>query len=157
MLGAVVLAGLAVVLFSGLRDATVFFLNVDEAVERQTEMGSDRFRMQGNPVGHTITETDDGVSFDLSFDGVSAPVDHFGDPPALFQDGIPVVLEGRWVGDRFESDEMLIRHDSEYEADNGERLDDARTDAGADADADADAGTEPGTDTDARTDAEADR
>ena len=39
---------------------------------------------------------------------------HHGDPPELFKDGIPVVCEGRWQGDTFESDRIMIKHGAEY-------------------------------------------
>ncbi len=44
-----------------------------------------------------------------------------------------MVLEGRWdpTGDFFDSDRILVKHSAEYEADNGDRLDDAE-DGGTD-------------------------
>ena len=52
---------------------------------------------------------------------------HEGDPPELFEPGIPVVLEGRWASSRrrLQSDAILVKHAEQYEADNGDRLDDA--------------------------------
>ncbi len=52
---------------------------------------------------------------------------HDGDPPELFQPGIPVVLQGSWAptGNEFLSDRILVKHSEEYEADNGDRIDDA--------------------------------
>ena len=38
-----------------------------------------------------------GVTFTVKFNGVEVPVHHEGDPPELFEPGIPVVLEGRWA------------------------------------------------------------
>jgi cytochrome c-type biogenesis protein CcmE len=35
------------------------------------------------------------------------------------------VLEGNWEGEVFASDRILVKHSSEYEADNQERLDEA--------------------------------
>ena len=50
---------------------------------------------------------------------------HQGDPPELFQPGIPVVLEGRFAGRRrFDSDRILVKHAETYVADNPERVDD---------------------------------
>jgi len=65
------------------------------------------------------------VRFDVAHDDVTVAVAHQGDPPELFQPGIPVVLEGHWDGDTFASDRILVRHSSEYEAENGDRLDEA--------------------------------
>ena len=41
------------------------------------------------------------VEFDITFNNVSVHVIHQGDPPELFQAGVPVVLEGHWQGDVF--------------------------------------------------------
>jgi cytochrome c-type biogenesis protein CcmE len=47
----------------------------------------------------------------------------------LFGPKIPVVLEGTFVGDRFASDEILIRHDNAYDEANPERIQEAERDA----------------------------
>ena len=135
--GAVIVAALVFVLFNGLRSATLFFLNVDEAVEQRDDLGDDRIRMQGNIIADTVTETDDGVSFEITFNGVVAAVEHEGDPPQLFQPGIPVVLEGQWDGELFRSDRILIKHDADYEAENPERITEANEDTGMESDSDA--------------------
>ena len=49
VLGVVVLA-IGFVIFHAVSDAAVFYLNTDEAVARQTELGSKTFRMQGTVV-----------------------------------------------------------------------------------------------------------
>jgi len=115
-------------------DASLFFLNADEAVERRDELAGQRFRMQGTPLAHSVAETrvdfEQAVSFTVAFEGVAADVVHVGSPPDLFTPGVPVVLEGRWVegqppdldtfacgvndGYYFASDHMLVKHDNEY-------------------------------------------
>ncbi len=124
---AVVLLGLAVVVYQGLTSASLYFYNADEAVEQQDDLGDKRFRLQGTVLGDTIEASDSGVQFAVAFNGVVVDVRHAGDPPELFQPGIPVVLEGRWDGSRefFASDTIRVKHSEEYEADNGGRLDDA--------------------------------
>ncbi|MGI9578026.1 MAG: cytochrome c maturation protein CcmE [Microthrixaceae bacterium] len=125
----VLVAGLGFVLFQGLNDAATFFYNVDEAVDQRAELEDERFRMQGNVENGTIEETDSGVSFVVTFNGVAVPVTHTGTPPELFGTGIPVVIEGSFEGNGFASDEILIRHDNEYDEDNPERIDEAERDA----------------------------
>jgi cytochrome c-type biogenesis protein CcmE len=122
-----VLVGLGVVVYQGLTSASLYFYNADEAVEQQADLGDKRFRLQGTVLGDSIEATDDGVDFTVAFNGVSVDVHHAGDPPELFQPGIPVVLEGRWApgGDVFASDTIRVKHSEQYEADNGDRLDDA--------------------------------
>lgn len=128
-----VLVGLAVVLFVGLNDAATFFYNVDEAVEIRDELEGERFRMQGNVVEGSVVDTSGGVDFVITFGGVDVPVSHSGTPPELFGPDIPVVLEGSFVEgeETFSSDEILIRHDNEYDEEHPERIDEAERDAQA--------------------------
>ena len=121
-------AALGVVLFNGLTDASTFYYNVDEAVAQRDELGTDRFRMQGNVIDGTIAETDEGVTFVIAFGDTELPVVHRGDPPELFSADIPVILEGRFDGEGFASDEILIRHDNTYTEEHEDRLDRARED-----------------------------
>ncbi|MFV0316765.1 MAG: cytochrome c maturation protein CcmE [Microthrixaceae bacterium] len=129
----VLLAALGYVLFVGLNDASTFFYNVDEAVDMRDQLAGERFRMQGNVMDGSVVETADGVDFVLSFGGVEVPVSHTGTPPELFGPDIPVVLEGSFGGDGegFRSDEILIRHDNEYDEEHPDRVDDAERDAQA--------------------------
>jgi cytochrome c-type biogenesis protein CcmE len=139
----VVVGAIAFLLWKGLGDSTTYFYNVDEAVERQDELGGDRFRMQGTVLDGTVEETDAGVTFTVEFDGVDADVVHQGDPPELFQPNLPVVVEGHWEGDTFASDRILVRHSSEYEAENEDRLDQAEDEADELQDAPAGSGETP--------------
>jgi cytochrome c-type biogenesis protein CcmE len=122
-----VLLGLAVVVYQGLTSASLYFYNADEAVELQADLGDKRFRLQGTVLGDSIEPTEQGVDFTVAYNGETVAVQHLGDPPELFQPGIPVVLEGRWdsSGTFFASDTIRVKHSERYEADNGDRLDDA--------------------------------
>lgn len=122
-----VLVGLGVVVYQGLTSASLYFYNADEAVEQRADLGDRRFRLQGTVIGDSINATPSGVDFTVAFDSVLVDVRHQGDPPELFQPGIPVVLEGRWdpSGEFFASDTIRVKHSEQYQADNGDRLDDA--------------------------------
>jgi cytochrome c-type biogenesis protein CcmE len=122
VLGLVVGAALVFVLVRGLGNATLFFYNVDEAVARRAELGDDRFRLQGTVEAESVARSEDGATFTLGFGGAVAAVRHRGDLPQLFEPGIPVVLEGRFEGDRFESDRMLVKHSEVYVAENPDRV-----------------------------------
>jgi len=121
------------VVSQALGDAALFFRNADEAVTQRQELGDTRFRLQGLVVPDTTEGTGNGdtglVTFDVTFNDVIVPVEHSGDAPELFQDNIPVVLEGRWSDTGpdavFLSDRMLVKHDETYDADNPDRLIDA--------------------------------
>lgn len=124
---AAVLVALGVVVYQGLTSASLYFYNADEAVAKQVELGDRRFRLQGTVLGDSVRPRADGVDFKVAFGDVSVDVRHVGDPPELFQPGIPVVLEGRWhdSGARFDSDTMRVKHSEQYQADNPSRVSDA--------------------------------
>lgn len=119
---AVLLGAMAIIVFQGLSNATTYFYNADEAVAKRASLEDKRFRLQGEVVPGSIVDDGDTVDFDVRFNGVTVAVQNTGSPPELFQEGIPVVLEGRWAGDVFASDRILVKHSSEYKAENPDRV-----------------------------------
>jgi cytochrome c-type biogenesis protein CcmE len=119
-----VLVGLVLVATQALGDATLFYLNADEAVAQRDELGDERFQMQGTVVDGSIVESGDVVEFAVVHNDVRVDVVHRGDPPELFKPGTPVVLQGHWdrSADVFSSDRMLVKHDEEYESEHPERI-----------------------------------
>lgn len=104
-----------VVLGVVLSENVVYFRTVSEAVHDRSEQGDARFRLAGEVVPGTVTETSRGVRFEVTDGKATAVVLHRGDPPDLFKDGVPVVCEGHWSqGAAFDSDRILIRHGNEY-------------------------------------------
>ena len=120
--GIVVLAALGFLVFQGLGNATLYFRTADEAVAQRNELGDRRFRIEGDVVDGSVRQVGNDVSFTLTKKSVEVPVRHKGDPPELFRPGIPVVLEGRFQGDHFSSDRILVRHSETYVAENPERV-----------------------------------
>jgi cytochrome c-type biogenesis protein CcmE len=120
----VILAALGFLVFKGLGNATVFFRTADEAVAQKADLGSRRFRVEGVVVPGTVVERDGGVAFKIEENGTSIDVLHQGDPPELFKPSIPVVLEGRWAGDHYASDRIMVKHTESYRVDNPDRVKD---------------------------------
>lgn len=120
--GIVVLAALGFLVFQGLGNATLYFRTADEAVAQRDQLGDRRFRIEGDVVDGSVRQVGNDVSFTLTKASVEVPVRHKGDPPELFRPGIPVVLEGRFQGDHFSSDRILVRHSETYVAENPERV-----------------------------------
>lgn len=122
--GALILAALGFLLLRGLGDATVYFKTVDEAVSERPALGDRRFRLEGDVVAGSVRQSAGTVEFLVrGRTGATVAVAHQGDPPELFRPGIPVVLEGRWQGERYASDRILVKHTSEYKAEHPERVD----------------------------------
>ncbi len=93
----------------------VYFRTVSEAVAQRSSEGDNRLRVAGEVVPGTVTETRQGVRFEVTDGKATIPVVHRGDPPGLFKEGAPVVCEGNWSsGAAFDSDRILIKHGNEY-------------------------------------------
>ena len=124
---------------------TQSFLPADQAVEERSELGERRFQILGSPIARTTSDQTVIISeneytfFTIVFDGVLVDVVSTGTPPDLFDEGIPVVLEGKWIegplpdpdyifrngandGWWFSTDRILVKHDNDYRE---ERIDDA--------------------------------
>lgn len=121
---AVVCGGLAFLVLQGLGNATTYFRNADEAVAERDALGERRFQLQGTVVPGSVQADGDEVAFRVEYHCEAVTVRHRGDPPELFADGIPVVLEGAFLAgtDTFASDRIFVRHTSEYRTEEADRL-----------------------------------
>ena len=122
IVGLVVLAALGFLVVRGLGNATLYFRTADEAVAQRQQLGDRRFRIEGSVVAGSVQETANRVAFNIESKGVVVPVSHQGDPPELFKPGIPVVLEGRFQGDTFASDRIMVKHSEDYVAKHPSRV-----------------------------------
>ena len=114
-----IVVALGFLVFRGLGNATVYFKTVDEAVAQRAALGDDRFRIEG-----TVVTAPQNGRFTIRGENETAEVAYRGDVPPLMQVGIPVVLEGRWDGDRFAGDRIMVKHTSEYREENPGRVKD---------------------------------
>lgn len=112
--GGICAAAVFFLVVGGLSRNIVYFRTVSEAVAERPNEGDARLRMAGAVVPGSVERRPDGVDFKLTEGGVVASVFHRGDPPELFKDGAPVVCEGRWRGETFSSDRIMIKHGEEY-------------------------------------------
>jgi cytochrome c-type biogenesis protein CcmE len=123
---AVIVAALVFLVFQGLGNATVYFKTADEAVAQKAKLGNHRFRIEGVVVPASLrTLGDNSVAFTITSKGVSVPVVHHGDEPPLFekqQTPPPVVLEGRFEGDTFASDRIIVKHSETYTEQHPDRV-----------------------------------
>lgn len=122
--GLLIAGALGFLLWRGLGDATVYFKTADEAVAQRQRLGTRRFRIEGAVLAGSVKPRGGAVDFTIEENGAEVDVVHRGDPPELFQDGIPVVLEGHFQGRHFESDRIMVKHSSQYRAKNPSRVKD---------------------------------
>ncbi|MEZ5375527.1 MAG: cytochrome c maturation protein CcmE [Acidimicrobiales bacterium] len=115
---------LGFVLFKAVTSASVYYYNVDEALDRQAELADRTFRLQGTVVTEPQTDASGAILFDVAFNDERVSVRHVGEEPTdLFELSIPVVAEGHFEGDVFVSRQLLIKHSESYVADNPDRID----------------------------------
>lgn len=106
---------LAVTAFS-IGDNLTYYLYPTEALDRRADFADGtRFRLAGVVVEGTLQGTAGDLTFAVTDGGATVDVSHTGAVPPLFSEGVPVLLEGSWEGDRFVSDSAVIRHEENYE------------------------------------------
>ena len=111
---AVVLVALGFVLLRGLGDATLFFYNADEAVERRDELGDSRFRLQGTVEADSVESTDAGVTFVVTFAGAEVPVEHRAIHPSCSRRTSRWCSRGAGTARPTRSDRILVKHSESH-------------------------------------------
>ena len=100
----------------GLNDNITYYLYPNEAVSQRSEFpDGERFRLAGQVVSGSLEEQDDDLVFSVTDGSATIPVVLLNTPPPLFNEEVPVLLEGYWSGDTFTAESALIRHDENYE------------------------------------------
>lgn len=117
LLGTVgVIALIGGITIAGLNDNLTYYLYPNEAVERRAEfVDGEKFRLAGRVVSGSMSEEGDDLTFDVTDGSATIPVVLVNTPPPLFNEEVPVLLEGSWAGDTFIAGSALIRHDENYE------------------------------------------
>ena len=111
-----VVALIVAITVAGLNENLTYYLYPNEAVAQRTDFpDGERFRLAGQVVAGSLTESGEDLTFEVTDGSATIPVLLVGTPPALFNEEVPVLLEGYWSGESFTADEALIRHDENYE------------------------------------------
>jgi cytochrome c-type biogenesis protein CcmE len=128
-IGAVAVVGaIALLLAGGLKENVVYFLTPTELVAQGTSALDRPLRLGGQVKPGSVNW--DAEDLDLRFvvqDSVSeVHVASTGAPPAMFRDGIGVVVEGSMRPDgTFESTNLMVKHSNEYRPPHGDSVPEA--------------------------------
>lgn len=128
-IGAVAVIGaIALLLAGGLKENVVYFLTPTELVAQGTSALDRPLRLGGQVKPGSVNW--DAEDLDLRFvvqDSVSeVHVASTGAPPAMFRDGIGVVVEGSMRPDgTFESTNLMVKHSNEYRPPHGDSVPEA--------------------------------
>lgn len=115
------LGGLGYLIFSGLTEDSVYFLNVSEALkEDRTQIKQARLFGKVSPDNLVIEEGKVGASFDLvdkMEPGQSLRVEFKGALPDTFKDDVEVIVEGSFTpdGNVFKAKTLVTKCPSKYE------------------------------------------
>lgn len=116
-LAAAVLGAAAWMLYSALNNSLVYFILPNEYAREVNQYEDRRIRLGGivSPESMNFDEQQVRLNFLIADSLQDYPVSHRGAPPALFQEGVGVVVEGQFVAGVFQSDNLLVRHSEVYE------------------------------------------
>lgn len=114
----VVALAIGFLLYKTLSGAVTYFQTVDQALSSRVTLGNADFQLEGVVLAHSISRPD-ATTVDFVIGGSAHHrifVTNSGEPPELFQANVPVVLVGHFVGssDRFQSDQILVKHSNSY-------------------------------------------
>lgn len=117
-----VLIGGAVIVSQFLASAIDYYCNVDEVGVRDGCESGRQLRVQGTVDQGSLTSVIGATSFSMSFNNKTIHVVYSGQPGGIFQECIPVVAQGRLVGNTFEAVRIEVKHSNEYVAMNESRI-----------------------------------
>lgn len=109
-------AALALLVGGGLKENVVFFVTPGELQARGADAHDRPVRLGGQVKPGSVEWDADATDlrFVLRDDSAEVAVRSDGAPPAMFQEGIGVVVEGRYRSGLFESDRVMVKHSNEY-------------------------------------------
>ncbi|MGD2101499.1 MAG: cytochrome c maturation protein CcmE [Acidimicrobiia bacterium] len=111
-----VLALIVAITIAGLNENLTYYLYPNEAIaQRDVFADGERFRLAGQVVTGSVDEQGDDLLFEVTDGSATISVVLVDTPPPLFNEDVPVLLEGYWEGDVFTADLALIKHDENYE------------------------------------------
>ena len=113
-IGAVLMAGVLLVMFA-LRDEIVFFYSPTDILVENKAVPGERFRLGGLVKEGSIVKEGETIRFVVTDTEYELPVAYAGILPDLVREGQGVIAEGRMNdANAFTADTVLARHDENY-------------------------------------------
>ena len=105
--------------FTAFNNATMYYLTVDEAIERSTELENETFQIKGSLVPESFRRSDSGTIAYFTLQEASATIDATYDgifPDLFFNEHSEIVLQGTFVdSNMFVADQILVKCPSKYQ------------------------------------------
>ncbi len=114
----IILGAIGYLVWGGLGKNLVYFITPSEYKANEGKYAGKRIRLGGLVKPGSVRY--DPNTLELRFvitDGLAeVPVFHRGTPPALFKENQGVVVEGKFQGETFYGDNLLVKHSETYQA-----------------------------------------
>ena len=112
-----VFLALGYLIFTSIKDTTVYYLTVSELQARTDTLQGERVRIAGNVAEGTVERdvATSSVRFVVYDESGQLPVVHKGMVPDIFAEHVEVVVEGVYTGDEFHSTTLLAKCPSRFE------------------------------------------
>jgi len=110
---------LAFLAFGGIGENLVYYWSPSELEQAGDEAIGATIRLGGLVEPGTVDRSADGLTlkFAVTDGGASVPIVTSSVPPAMFREGVGVVVEGTIRKDgSFETNRLLVKHDNQYRA-----------------------------------------
>jgi cytochrome c-type biogenesis protein CcmE len=118
VVGVVLFVALGFLIYKAISSAVVYFKTAEQAVAARQSLGDSTFQIEGLVVKGSIEKDKQGsvTSFQISSGPATVAVANSAPEPALFQQNVPVVLVGHFVGttNTFASQQILVKHSNAY-------------------------------------------
>ena len=117
----IALTGLVLVIYGSSIIATkntIYYYTTSET--NSIEDKSQRLKLGGFVMEDTIGKENSYTKFKITDGNKEIQIMFDGFIPDLFQENMGVILDGKFEGDTFFADDMLVKHDNEYISNDGE-------------------------------------
>jgi cytochrome c-type biogenesis protein CcmE len=116
--GLIILLAVAYLFWSGMKDSSVYFLTVEELFAQIDRMEGKGTRINGDIVPGSIKWDAPNLllTFQLTDEKNLLNVRHKGVAPDTFQEGLSVVVEGKYENGIFNATQIMTKCPSKYEA-----------------------------------------
>ena len=117
----IALTGLVLVIYGSSVIATkntIYYYTTSET--NSIEDKSQRLKLGGFVLEDTIGKENSYTKFKITDGNKEIQIMFDGFIPDLFQENMGVILDGKFEGDTFFADDMLVKHDNEYISNDGE-------------------------------------
>ena len=117
--GAAVAIALSVLAFGNVGENLVYYWSPSEVHEAGPEAIGASIRLGGLVENGSVSRSEDGLTLEFTVTDGTSQIDvrTTAVPPAMFREGIGVVLEGTMgPNGQFATSRLLVKHDNEYQA-----------------------------------------